>query len=195
VSFVGPKLIAEGELLDVALASKTAADSGPTEPLLIFDEDSQLVEIDFRGTADAVADRIRHGQKEYTDSIEQTADADGSDQKQKPGRPKLGVVAREVTLLPRHWDWLNVQPGGASVTLRKLIDSARKENADGNSLKKKQEIAYRFMSAMAGNEPGFEPATRALFALDAKNFESAMATWPTDVKSHTQKLAKDLFGN
>src|ERR1700739_3037247 len=44
----------------------------------------------------------------------------------RPGRPKLGVVAREVTLLPRHWDWLATQPGGGSVALRKLVGEARR---------------------------------------------------------------------
>src|SRR6185295_10752956 len=81
-----------------------------------------------------------------------------------PGRPRLGVIAKEVTLLPRHWDWLNVQPGGASVALRKLVDEARKVSGDRDRIRAAQEAAYRFMSAIAGNLPGFEEATRALFA-------------------------------
>src|SRR5277367_707131 len=82
----------------------------------------------------------------------------------RPGRPKLGVVAREVTLLPRHWDWLAAQPGGASVALRKLVEEARRSHEASDRLRQAQEAAYRFLSAMAGNEPGFEEATRALFA-------------------------------
>jgi len=195
VSFVGSKLIAEGDLLDVALTSKKAIDSGSSEPLLIFDEESQLVEIDFRGSADAVEARIRQGQNESPAASVRTAEADALDEKLKPGRPKLGVVAREVTLLPRHWDWLNAQPGGASVTLRKLVDGARKENVGGESIKKQQEIAYRFMTAMAGNETGFELAIRALFKNDAENFNLATKSWPTDVASHAKKLTKDLFQN
>lgn len=187
VSFSGSKLIAEGDLLSVALASKKAMDDGTSETLLIFDDESKLVEIDFRGTLDTVAERIRSGQNEISEKS-----FDESAEKVKPGRPKLGVVAREVTLLPRHWDWLNAQPGGASVTLRKLVDGARKENG-GESIKKKQEIAYRFMSAMAGDEVGFENAARALFAKDAKSFDLATKTWPTDVASHAQKLTRDVF--
>ncbi len=71
------------------------------------------------------------------------------------GRPKLGVVAREVTLLPRHWDWLNAQPGGASVALRKLVEQARRANGDADRARAAREAAYHFMSAMAGDLPAF----------------------------------------
>ena len=87
-----------------------------------------------------------------------------------PGRPKLGVVAREITLLPRHWDWLAQQKGGASVAIRKLVDEARRVNEDGDRIRLAQEAAYRFMSAMAGNRPHYEEAIRALFAADSASF-------------------------
>jgi hypothetical protein len=106
----------------------------------------------------------------------------------KPGRPKLGVVAREVTLLPRHWEWLAGQPGGASVALRKLVEHARKTNAGADRRRQAQEAAYRFLSAMAGDEPGFEEATRALFASRREEFEANIAGWPEDVRDHARKL-------
>jgi len=105
------------------------------------------------------------------------------------GRPKLGVVAREVTLLPRHWDWLSAQPGGASVVLRRLVDEARKSNGDRDRVRAAQEAAYNFMSAMAGNLPGFEEAARALFSHDRRKFSEQIAGWPVDVRDHAVKLA------
>ena len=106
-----------------------------------------------------------------------------------PGRPRLGVIAKEVTLLPRHWDWLNVQPGGASVALRKLVDEARRVSGDRDRVRAAQEAAYRFMSATAGNLPGFEEATRALFAYDRRRFTELAAKWPEDVRDYAVKLA------
>ena len=110
-----------------------------------------------------------------------------------PGRPKLGVVAREVTLLPRHWDWLAAQPGGASVALRKLVDEARKTAGGNDRRRAAQESAYRFMQAMAGDLPGYEDATRALFAGDVARFEEQVATWPEDIREHASLLAADAF--
>ena len=105
------------------------------------------------------------------------------------GRPRLGVVAKEVTLLPRHWDWLNLQPGGASVALRKLVDEARRTSGDRDRVRAAQEAAYRFMSAVAGNLPGFEEATRALFAYDRRKFSQLIADWPEDVRDFAVRLA------
>lgn len=105
------------------------------------------------------------------------------------GRPKLGVVAREITLLPRHWDWLNGQPGGASVALRKLVDQARRDNVAIDRQREAREAAYRFLSAMAGDLPGFEEATRALFADDRARFGELLARWPKDIARHALWLA------
>jgi len=105
------------------------------------------------------------------------------------GRPRLGVVAKEVTLLPRHWDWLNLQPGGASVALRKLVDEARRTSGDRDRVRTAQEAAYRFMSAVAGNLPGFEEALRALFAYDRRRFTHLIAAWPEDVRDYAIRLA------
>ena len=105
------------------------------------------------------------------------------------GRPKLGVVAREVTLLPRHWEWLNAQPGGASVALRKLVEQARRANGDADRQRTARDAAYHFMSAMAGNLPDFEEAARALFADDRRAFVALVAAWPADIRDHVIKLA------
>jgi hypothetical protein len=105
------------------------------------------------------------------------------------GRPRLGVVAREVTLLPRHWEWLARQPGGASVALRRLVDEARHVHADRDAQRAAREAAYRFMTAIAGDLPGFEEAARALFAGDRARFDSFVGSWPEDLRTHLHKLA------
>ena len=111
-----------------------------------------------------------------------------------PGRPRLGVVAREVTLLPRHWEWLGTQPGGASAALRRLVESARRDGAGKDRVRAAQESAYRFMLAVAGNEPGFEEATRALFAGHAARFGECLAAWPPDVRAHALRVSAAAFG-
>ena len=109
------------------------------------------------------------------------------------GAPDCGVVGREVTLLPRHWEWLSAQPGGASVALRKLVEQARRENAGRDRARRSQEVAFRFMSAMAGNMAGFEEASRALFAGGRERFEGLTAPWPPDVRDYAARLAADAF--
>jgi hypothetical protein len=98
-------------------------------------------------------------------------------------------VAREVTLLPRHWDWLASQPGGASVALRKLVEDARRINGDRDRHRSARDAAYHFMSAMAGNFKDFEEASRALFANDRQRFGELIAAWPNDVREHIVNLA------
>lgn len=109
------------------------------------------------------------------------------------GRPRMGVVAREVTLLPRHWEWLAQQPGGASAALRRLVEEARRTHADRDGWRQAKERAYRFMSAIAGGFAGFEEASRALFAQDAEAFARCIADWPADVQAHLAWLARDAF--
>ena len=113
--------------------------------------------------------------------------------KPAPGRPRLGVVAREVTLLPRHWQWLAAQRGGASATLRRLIDQARKTNEKADAQRQAREKSYQFMSAIAGHQPGFEEAARALFAGDGLAFTVHTAAWPDDVRAHLAELARGAF--
>jgi hypothetical protein len=103
------------------------------------------------------------------------------------------VIAREVTLLPRHWDWLACQPGGASVALRKLVEEARRSHGGKDRKRQAQEVAYRFMVAIAGHQIGFEEATRALFAGDVQRFAEQLQAWPADVRQHAQKLAQAAF--
>ncbi len=111
-----------------------------------------------------------------------------------PGRPRLGVVGREVTLLPRHWAWLEAQRGNASATLRQLVDQARREGEEADSVRRAQDAAHRFCNAMAGDRPGFEEAMRALFARDGGRFNAETYPWPCDIRDHARWLAEDVFG-
>ncbi|OPA84568.1 hypothetical protein BFW87_29130 [Pseudomonas fluorescens] len=109
------------------------------------------------------------------------------------GRPKLGVVAREITLLPRHWEWLGQQRGGASAALRRLVDEARSAHAARDQMRLAKEASYRFMSAIGGDLPGFEDASRALFGSDAAVFSSKIAHWPDDVQTYLAWLSRNAF--
>lgn len=109
------------------------------------------------------------------------------------GRPKLGVVAREVTLLPRHWEWLGQQRGGASAALRRLVDEARNVHAARDQMRQAKEAGYRFMSAIGGDLPGFEDASRALFAQDGADFSRKIAHWPVDVQTYLAWLSRNAF--
>ena len=188
-AFEGFKRIGSGELLDVALKAKKVVDRGERAPLLVFDNATgEQVEIDFRGTPDQVAKRIRARAMEA--KIEPESDPETL---KKVGRPKLGVTAREVTLLPRHWEWLNRQPGGASVTLRKLVEEARRVNEKPEQIRQAQEAAYKFMVAVAGNQRGLEEAARALFARNGKKFDAMIEAWPADVREQVRMLAEVAF--
>lgn len=178
-AFEGGRRIATGPVAAVARQVKEVLDRGERAPVLIFDdENSELVEIDFRGTVSDVVQRL--------ESVAETP--------RRPGRPRLGVVSREVTLLPRHWDWLAGQPGGASVAIRKLVEQAIRTNQTADRVRVARESAYRFLSAMAGNEAGFEEATRALFAGNRERFESETAGWPDDVREHARGLFEKTVG-
>jgi len=190
IAFAGARRIASGDLRQVALKAKTAMDRDKWVQVLIFDDvTSNLIEVDFRGTAEDVLQRIGDSNGQPNN---ESAEPDGSALR-RPGRPKLGVVAREITLLPRHWDWLGSQPGGASVALRKLVEHARLANQGRDRRRKAQEAAYRFLSAMAGNAPGFEEATRALFAGNREQFDRFVEVWPVDIRDHARKLAAAAF--
>jgi hypothetical protein len=113
------------------------------------------------------------------------------DQASRPGRPKLGVVAREVTLLPRHWDWLAAQPGGASVALRQLVEAARSDPK--HRARAARDSLYRFMTAIVGNAPGYEEALRALYAGERDDFFSHIEAWPPDVRVKIMEMAAGAF--
>ena len=189
-AFRGTQLIASGDLRLVAFKAQTRAIRS-NSPILIFDDSTgEIIEIDLRGTHEGLSHRLAEIEVDTTPGGEPATPDAGA---RGPGRPRLGVVAREVTLLPRHWDWLALQPGGASVALRKLVEEARRTSAGKDRLRAAREAAYRFMSTMAGNEPGFEEATRALFAGDQERFTELVKPWPTDVGNHAKKLAGKVF--
>jgi hypothetical protein len=194
IAFAGTRRIHSGMPADVARAAKLAVDGGE-QAVLVFDDASRVVDIDYRGSDEDVLARLGHG-----DGAGKQTNGNGEGEHMSPylespaprgrGRPRLGVVAREVTLLPRHWDWLATQPGGASAAVRRLVDAARQSSADKDRLRTAKEAAYRFISAMAGNEQGFEEATRALFAGDEARFEAMSDLWPRDVRDHARALAR-----
>jgi hypothetical protein len=186
-AFEGDRCIASGSLREVAQAAKRVIDHHKDAPVLVFDAVSGPVEIDFRGTLEDVVARLPESAP-APETAEPTAAAPRG-----PGRPKLGVVAREVTLLPRHWDWLAEQPGGASVALRRLVDEARRANKAKDRIRQAQETAYRFIAAMGENKPHYEEVARALFARDAGRFEKWTANWPADVRDHARRLAASAF--
>lgn len=187
-AFSGSRRIASGDLPHVALKAKALWDRDRWAQILIFDDiTSHLVEVDFRGTPQDVLHRITAASADPAPQPATQPDA------RRAGRPRLGVVAREVTLLPRHWDWLATQPGGASVALRKLVEHARTANQGIDRRRRAQESAYRFLSAMAGNEAGFEEAIRALFANKPQAFDQHTASWPKDIRAHARKLALAAF--
>ena len=188
IAFEGERRIGSGSLRDVGRAAREALDRRQHASILIFDGGtSGLVEIDFRGSVADVLARIPPAEAPAAEEDTTIAATRG------PGRPKLGVVAREVTLLPRHWDWLAQQKGGASVAIRKLVDEARHANEDKDRIRLAQEAAYRFMSVMAGNRPHYEEAIRALFANDPGRFEKLIAEWPADIRDHAERLAERAF--
>jgi hypothetical protein len=175
-------------LAEVAAKTKEVVDRGGLEAILIFDDATgKQVEVDFRGTMEDVLRRLVNTAGEV--AAEAAPASERRETPRGPGRPRLGVVAREVTLLPRHWEWLNNQPGGASVALRKLVEQARRANEGRDRVRLAQEAANRFMSSLAGDLPGFEEATRALFAGNRERFDEQTASWPVDVRDYARRLA------
>lgn len=178
-AFAGSRLLARGPAAEVVAAVKTATDAG--ESVLTFDAmDGRVVDLDLRGS-----------QLDALGRLNQAPQAE----KRGPGRPKLGVTAREVTLLPRHWDWLSGQPGGASVALRKLVEGALRDAEGPDRARQAREATYRFMTAIAGDLPGYEEATRRLFAGDGAGFEAAVEGWPEGVRDVARGMAAGAWRN
>ncbi len=172
-AFLGPKLVATAPLDQILTTLKPIFDHDPGAPILIFEgQTSRQVDFDLQGPLSAVLAR-----------------ALPPPPRTGPGRPKLGVVPREVSLLPRHWEWLEQQPSGASAAIRRLVDDARKY--DQTQGRQAVEAAGRFITALAGNLPGYEEASRALYARNFEKFEELMAEWPEDVRRHAIHLACD----
>jgi hypothetical protein len=164
-AFLGHHKLLSGSLAEVALALRALPEDAM--PLVFDDASGAVVDWDLSGSPAEMLARLAPPPVR--------------------GRPRLGVVAREVTLLPRHWDWLATQPGGASVTLRRLIETARRDaKVEAQAAR---DAAYRFMAAIAGDLSVYEEALRALFAGDRAAFTQRLADWPEDVRSHALKLA------
>jgi hypothetical protein len=203
-AFAGSTLLSAGPLVEVALAIKNANENPPGQTLqavLAFDDNTgRVIDLDLRGsTADIIERLMQRASETPSEKLPGPSSAASSSttlssptlaaETRGRGRPKLGVVAREVTLLPRHWEWLATQAGGASVTLRRLVEEARRDGGGRQQRRNAQEAAYRFMSAIAGDLPGYEEACRALFSDDSEQFRQHIAQWPADVGEYAIRLA------
>jgi hypothetical protein len=175
-AFVGERMIAAGSLLEILPAARAEAQANP---LIFADDNGDLVEPDWRLEDKEIADRL-------------TPAPDAGAAQRGVGRPKLGVTAREVTLLPRHWAWLARQPGGASAALRRLVEQARRDSTDTDQARLSQRAADRFMYRMAGDLPDFEEAYRALYAADFVRMDQLIADWPSDIRDHLKRLMAKL---
>lgn len=179
-AFAGTTRIAAGPLSEVAVRVRRhneARDETAGSVLVFSDADGRPIDLDLRGSDAEI--EARYGSAAAP---------------RGPGRPKLGVVPREVTLLPRHWDWLGQQPGGASVALRKLVEAAARRPDGTQARRTAQEAADRFMMAMAGDRPGYEDAARALYVGEGERFAALTEPWPEDVRRHVRHLAAPAFG-
>lgn len=172
-AFLGDTIFTSGPLEKILPVVKARFDKDCPLILIFDNETGKQVDFELRGTLEAI----------LTAAIPSKAQTG-------PGRPKLGVVSREISLLPRHWEWLEEQTSGASAAIRRLVDDARK-----NDLGKRpaQSATGRFLTAMAGNRPGYEEATRALYAGDKVRFNQLIKPWPKDIRVYVQKLAENAF--
>jgi len=171
-AFSGTELLVRGPLADVLAATKPLVDEEPSRPLLIFEDGSgRQVDFDFTGSVKEVVDRARP-----------KVVANG------PGRPRLGVVSREISLLPRHWEWLESRPEGCSAALRRLVEEAQKRDPEAEHRTRARDAAHKFLWAIAGNYLNFEEVTRALYAGEHEQMFELMLDWPEDVREHTRAL-------
>ena len=183
-AFAGPHKVASGTLHAIAQTLKELVTRDPAAQILIFDDTSgSQVDLNLHGSLTEVLQRLP---REPAPAPREDAPPPA----RTAGRPKLGVVAREITLLPRHWEWLATQPGGASVALRKLVEHAQRGNRAHDEQRQAREAAYKVMSALAGDAPGFEEASRALFAGKQPAFLACVQEWPTDMREHVLQLAQ-----
>lgn len=178
-AFQGQQRLITGPLRDVLTHLKTLVDSGQRNPnhlLLIFnDQTGRVADFNLNGTLQQILDREA--------PLPRTG----------PGRPKLGVVSREVSLLPRHWEWLESHPNGASAALRRLIDEARKADPAGERRRQATLPTDRFLTVMGGDLPGAEDASRALYQGDGPTFRRLVQDWPDDIRQHALHLSAGAF--
>jgi hypothetical protein len=195
VAFAGSRRLAAGPLPEVARAVRARLDAGEPEPILVLDDETAApVDLDLRGTPDEVAARILADEAAVRAGTGAPLQQPAGPRTVGPGRPKLGVVSREVSLLPRHWEWLAGQSGGASAALRRLVEDARRARVDTDRARRAREAAYRFLHVMAGDRPGFEEASRALFAGRLDDLAALAAAWPPDVRDHALALVARIGG-
>jgi hypothetical protein len=174
LAFAGPRRVAAGPLRDVLPVLKHRFDEDRSDLVLVFDAATgRQVDFDLRGSVDEVLERAAQAQR------------------RGPGRPKLGVTSREVTLLPRHWEWLEQQPSGISASLRRLVEQAMAVHPGKERARRMREALSRILTALAGDRPGFEEATRALFAGDTARFEALVERWPKDLREHAVREARE----
>ncbi len=182
-AFEENKLIFRGALEDIVVKIKRRIGKIENSSILVFsDSTGKSMDFNFQGT-----------EKDVLKRLEIFTSEEGPIGNFGPGRPKLGVISREISLLPRHWEWLATQSGGASSTLRKLVDEAKKKEVGTFTVKQAQERVYKFMSVMAGDLKGYEEALRALYKKDEKKFLAQTEEWPRDVRNHSIELAKSVF--
>ena len=183
-AFEDHKILSQGILEDVVLKVKKRLEKSPESQIVIYsDATGKSMDFNFQGSEKEVLKRL----EVYT-TPENTTEASSG-----PGRPKLGVISREVSLLPKHWEWLATQSGGASNTLRKLVEENMKKTSGVLTVKTAQERTYKFMSVEAGDLENYEEALRALYRKDKERFTSEIKTWPRDVQKHVLELAKPVF--
>jgi hypothetical protein len=184
-SFAGQRLLASGDVKLMLLQTKEYLDAGGRESVLIFDDlTGAQTEFDFDGTTEEVL------AKAAADPALVEKFAPGS-LPPRPGRPRLGVVSKEVSLLPRHWAWLERQPSGASAALRRLVEAASKNGRAQELARRARDAAGKFMWSMAGNLANFEEASRALYARDSARLHGLITGWPTDIRAHTERLVSE----
>lgn len=177
VVFQGTRLIARGNMLETALAVYNAYKDKTSAPVVALDSvTSELAEPDLRGGEDGI--RARYG-----------VEADLHETKTR-GRPKLGVTAREVTLLPRHWEWLESNHSGASAKLRELVETAMRASAGKDRQSHAVESLERFTNALAGDLPNAEEVSRAFYKGRMKDVIKLTADWPSDLLEHYIKLVE-----
>ncbi|MEO5668766.1 MAG: DUF2239 family protein [Bdellovibrionota bacterium] len=182
-AFDGTTFVAKGPLESVvAKIKKISAKTAPTALLIFSDTTGVTIDLDLSGSPKEIAARMRI----YLPREE-------SESSKGPGRPRLGVIAREISLLPQHWEWLATQSGGASASLRRLVEDAKKSSLTKNLTKQAQERTYKFISVLAGDLPRYEEALRALYRKNEDGFREEISAWPKDIRRHAQELAAPVF--
>jgi hypothetical protein len=180
-AFAEHQRVGAGPIETVALAVQDWENRGGVQALIFEDQTGQQIDLDLRGTPNEALERLRQ-HPWFATSLNQ------DEQKTGPGRPKLGVVSREVSLLPRQWDWLNAQRGGASASLRKLVDEQIKSGQGAQNARRSWEALSKFMWAMAGNLPAFEEASRAITRREYDHLSLILESWPPDIRDHVRTL-------